>query len=588
MLNDSARNSAFKKAIENNISCEKRIVVMDIGSGTGLLSLYAANVLNIKDVFAIEADPIMAQISSDVLKENTSGKIVKLIEKHSLDLEVGETLDLPSKVSLVVTETLDAGVFGEGILDTLIHAKKHLLETNGRIIPWKVKIFVAGYSSPTLCSNQMLLNDTIREYLFLDNIQLVGRHDEPYDSEYVDKISDFKLVTSTASTIEIDFNDLGSMEKHFDGSIDQNFELESNVKNDYIDGFVTWFQLYLDEKHEDNFISTEPKTHSCWNQALFKLKERVLLEQDQLLEMSISCKNGILELRHDVDDNPETEILEVDPFVLRFLNDEEYLRELEFAVSKHDHKFVNCLDLSPFPYVGILLLKESRLQKLWCLKSVEDLVKIIAKKNVIDESKLIFVDDVETVTDTKFELIILHMFHPLGDLDNELVSKYPTCSEMLTANGLMIPSKISLQGELVNSDWLLDSCKVTDAHVKELKIDKFINEFATETFLDLDNTLECERLTGVFKISNVHLDEKLHESTISVAMRNTNLPVHAIFFHHQIQFSSKVPEYSTKSKSPMNSFRHYAQVLQSPVTIEGVNAKLMCTQNCGIVKCDIA
>lgn len=31
------------------------------------------------------------------------------------------------RVSLVVTETVDAGLFGEGILETLIHAWKNLL-----------------------------------------------------------------------------------------------------------------------------------------------------------------------------------------------------------------------------------------------------------------------------------------------------------------------------------------------------------------------------------------------------------------------------------------------------------------------------
>lgn len=31
------------------------------------------------------------------------------------------------RVSLVVTETVDAGLFGEGIIESLIHAWKHLL-----------------------------------------------------------------------------------------------------------------------------------------------------------------------------------------------------------------------------------------------------------------------------------------------------------------------------------------------------------------------------------------------------------------------------------------------------------------------------
>lgn len=34
---------------------------------------------------------------------------------------------VPFRVSLVVTETVDAGLFGEGIIESLIHAWHHLL-----------------------------------------------------------------------------------------------------------------------------------------------------------------------------------------------------------------------------------------------------------------------------------------------------------------------------------------------------------------------------------------------------------------------------------------------------------------------------
>lgn len=586
MLNDSARNLSFKKGIQYWIRKERKYDVMDIGSGTGLLSIYAANVASVKSIYAIECSPIMAQISAEVFKENIRGKLVKLIMKHSMDLKVGED-DIPSKMSLIVSETLDSGVFGEGILDTLIHAKQHLLEPDGKIVPWKVKIHIVGYKSKSLTTNQVLLNESIKEYLFLDNTHIVARHNEPYDAEYVNKISDFKMVTNIVDTIEVDFNDLKSMQDHFNGSIVKEFELQSDVNNDYIDGFVTWFTLYLNEMDPENVISTEPGAGSCWTQALFKLRNRVLLKKHQVLKLSMSCKEGVLKVHHDVDVDPETTFLEVDPDVLRFLNDEEYLRELDYAVSQKDKTFINCLDLSPFPFAGMMLLKDKRLDKLWCRKQVKELITFVALKNLIALDRIVFVGETEIKLEMTFHVIIFHPLHPLGDLNGHFLSEYSTYRKMLSDDGLMIPYKLTLFGELINSDWLVNSCKITDIGVKRLKIDKFINEFATEVHLDLDSSVDCERLTGIFYISKIHFDNELHETSVEVPMRNINLPVHGILYHYRIKLTEAADEISTNRKSKDSCFKRTAQILLKECVINGATAKVLFTQNSGIVKCEL-
>lgn len=584
MLNDANRNSAFKKAIQYWMRKSEKVDVMDIGSGTGLLSMYAANVACVKSIYAIECNPVMNAIATEVFKENLRGKLVKLITKHSMDLEVGE--DVPSKVSVIVSETLDSGVFGEGILDTLIHAKQHLLQDDGKIVPWKVKIHVAGYKSKTLCASSILMNETFFEYLFLGNVRLVARRDEPYDAEYVDKITDFKLITDSVSTIEIDFNDLSSMQQHFDGTVVKEFGLHSTVKNDYIDGFVTWFTLYLNEMDEENFIKTEPKSGSCWNQAIFKLRERVLLEKDGVVELKMACKDGVLKIHQMLDEKSEKDDIEVDANVLRFLNDDEYLRELEFVVGKHKNKIVNCLDLSPFPYVGLLLLKDGRAEKLWCSKRNEEAVRMIAARNVIEESRLVFLAETDVPLEIKFQLIILHLFYPLGDLDNEMICAYQKYRELLADGGLIIPRKITLFGELINSDWLVESCRITDIGVKRLKIDKFINNYATEVQVDLDGSLDCEKLTSAFKISEIYFDDELHETSINVLMRNINSPIHAILFHHKIQLALNVPEIATNRKSQA-CFKLTARVLEKDFLVNSSTAKISFIQNSGIVKCDV-
>lgn len=590
MLNDSGRNFAFQQAIQYWVGSGTPANFIDIGAGTGLLSLYAAQANFFKNIYAIECSPTMLRIAEKVMKENSKLNQVKLIEKHSKDVKIG--VDISEKASLIVSETLDCGAFGEGILDTLIHAKKELLKTDGQIVPWKVKIHVAGYQSKSLCTNRILVNETFHEYLFLHNFRLIANNCEPYDSAYVEHIQDFKIVTDSVDTLEVNFNDLENMKKCFNGEIVQKFQLQSDVSNDYLDGFVTWFTLCLNPSQSENDISSAPFSGSCWNQTLFKLKERVLLEKYQILKLAISCKDGILQIHHELDNVPGKIDLIVDEEVLIYLNDDEYLREVEFAVSKHKEKFTNCLDLSNFPYVGMLLLKDGRLKKLYCRKDQESLIRKIADKNLINPSKLMFVEKYEITNEIEsvsFQLIILHPFHSFGDIDCQLICDYNKYSELLTPNGLIVPKKITICAELINSDWLVDSCRVTNSELKNLKIDKFMNELSTELHLDLNNSLDHEKLTDSFEISEIFRDEFSHERVVEVPMKNINLPIHAIFYFYKILLTDNVPEIHTnRNKAKLTScFRRISSVLKDEIKVDGSFVKIHFHQNYGIFKCDI-
>lgn len=68
MLKDSARNKAFKEAIFDNEFSIKGKVVLDVGAGTGILSIFCAQVGAAK-VYAVEASDIY-KLAIDVIKEN--------------------------------------------------------------------------------------------------------------------------------------------------------------------------------------------------------------------------------------------------------------------------------------------------------------------------------------------------------------------------------------------------------------------------------------------------------------------------------------------------------------------------------------
>lgn len=92
MLNDRRRNNAFEQAIRKRIH-QGYNTVLDVGTGTGLLSLYAKDAGAMK-IYACECSEIMSRIAKEVFESNNASDI-KLIPKLSFDLKV--PTDIPER-----------------------------------------------------------------------------------------------------------------------------------------------------------------------------------------------------------------------------------------------------------------------------------------------------------------------------------------------------------------------------------------------------------------------------------------------------------------------------------------------------------
>ncbi len=130
MLADQERNDAFQAAIEKVI--KPGDVVLDVGTGSGLLAMMAARA-GAKHVYACEMVDAMAMTAQEIVELNGYGDQITIIDKNSLELKLGT--DIPEKVDVIVSETFDFALVGEGALGSLRHAKENFLKDGGRLIP---------------------------------------------------------------------------------------------------------------------------------------------------------------------------------------------------------------------------------------------------------------------------------------------------------------------------------------------------------------------------------------------------------------------------------------------------------------------
>jgi type II protein arginine methyltransferase len=130
MLNDLARTDAFAEALARAMPIGAH--VLDIGSGTGLLAMMAVRA-GAAMVTTCEVNPVLAELTRQIVARHGLSDVITVIPRQSTDLRVG--VDLPRRADLIVTEIVDCGLVGEGLLPTVRHAREHLLGPDGQLIP---------------------------------------------------------------------------------------------------------------------------------------------------------------------------------------------------------------------------------------------------------------------------------------------------------------------------------------------------------------------------------------------------------------------------------------------------------------------
>ncbi|XP_043715950.1 protein arginine N-methyltransferase 7 [Telopea speciosissima] len=262
MLNDSRRNRAFRKAIEKTVT--RACHVLDIGAGTGLLSMMAARAMDSIDsqqctgskgmVTACESYLPMVKLMRKVLRVNDMDKKIHIIHKRSDELNADT--DLTSRADTLVSEILDSELLGEGLIPTLQHAHDKVLVGNPHTVPYRA----TTYGQLVECTFLWKLHDLHHnEAKALDTVHLAPAGLETIIcaklkqyAMHCDAISEeLRLLSEPFKVFEFDFwkrpESHGQTEIHIQATCDGK-----------VHAIVSWWVLQLDYEGTV-FYSTAPK-----------------------------------------------------------------------------------------------------------------------------------------------------------------------------------------------------------------------------------------------------------------------------------------------------------------------------------------
>ncbi|KAM8930987.1 protein arginine N-methyltransferase 6 [Pelodytes ibericus] len=269
MIADTVRTNAYKMAILQSKTGLHDKTVLDVGAGTGILSIFCAQA-GAKKVYAVEASAV-SQLACKVVKLNGMEDKVEIINSSI------ESTEIPEKVDAIVSEWMGYALMYESMLNSLIYARDKWLKPGGLILPSCADIFIAPINDPKTESRLDFWSEVKGMYgvdmscmrtfarTCVMNKEMAVHTVFPEDVlSFPVKFASLDLTTATQDEVakihgSFKFRCFGSSLMH---------------------GFAVWFSVNFPGEKVIN-LSTSPygeETH--WKQTLLYLDEEVQVEQD--------------------------------------------------------------------------------------------------------------------------------------------------------------------------------------------------------------------------------------------------------------------------------------------------------------------
>jgi len=278
MMNDLGRSETYRDAILGNPDDFKGKVVMDVGSGSGLLAFFAIQA-GAEKVYAVEAG-CMHGVISTLARANGWGDKVIVINKVLQDMTEA---DCPlNSVDTMIAETLGTFLFGERGIETMLVARDRFLKPGGAIFPTQATLSLAPFSDEALYVSQSALPAfwSGNNFMGIDLSSCHERANQEQMSQVVSSMVDPSTLVAKQHDVVYDFRTLDSAAlRNIKLSYDFTLDRDANVH-----GLAGWFIADFIGANATTRLSTAPEdilTH--WFQVRFLVPKMLLAKTGESL-----------------------------------------------------------------------------------------------------------------------------------------------------------------------------------------------------------------------------------------------------------------------------------------------------------------
>src|SRR6188472_1035529 len=148
MLEDRERMIAYQRGMVANKSDFEGRTVLDVGTGTGILSIFAAQA-GARKVYAVEGSETY-QHARRLIEHNGLSDRIEVIHSTLQDLE------LPEQVDIVISEPWGFLLFHERMVEAFVIGRDRFMKKDGKMFPGTGRVWIAPFIDQRLYDGRIV------------------------------------------------------------------------------------------------------------------------------------------------------------------------------------------------------------------------------------------------------------------------------------------------------------------------------------------------------------------------------------------------------------------------------------------------
>ncbi|XP_017282208.1 protein arginine N-methyltransferase 3 [Kryptolebias marmoratus] len=276
MLKDKVRTESYRDFMYSNPDVFKDKVVLDVGCGTGILSMFAARA-GAKQVIAVDQSEIIYQ-AMDIVRSNHLEDIITLIKGRIEDIK------LPvEKVDIIISEWMGYFLLFESMLDSVLHARDLYLADGGSVYPDLCNISLAAVGDAQKHQGRIVFWDDVYGF----NMACMKKAVIP--EAMVEVVNTDTLISEPAVIQTVDCNTVCLSELEFT----TDFCLKM-INTTECTAIVGYFDIFFNKGCSNKVkFSTGPQvTKTHWKQTVFLLEKPIPVQAGEELQGKITVRKN--------------------------------------------------------------------------------------------------------------------------------------------------------------------------------------------------------------------------------------------------------------------------------------------------------
>ncbi|KAA8646370.1 hypothetical protein EYZ11_012019 [Aspergillus tanneri] len=228
MLKDTIRTESYRDFIYENKHLFKDKVVLDVGCGTGILSMFCAKA-GARKVISVDNSNIIDR-AKEIIYENGFGDIITCIRGKI------EEVTLPvQQVDIIVSEWMGYCLLFEAMFDSVIYARDRYLVPDGLMVPSHATLRIAPFADPDFMASHISFWHSV--YGFNMASMLTGI----YDEVLVRSIQPSTIPAESSVFLPLPLHTITVDELSFL----KEFQVTLKEDIDALDGWAIWFDIFF-------------------------------------------------------------------------------------------------------------------------------------------------------------------------------------------------------------------------------------------------------------------------------------------------------------------------------------------------------